>query len=123
MNYLNNTAQAIAVAREIEQLRIKIGHMKEDFERRVEQLAPLDGWGGKEAKNADARDLAKARTVNGDDQCQALRTDIRNGEIRLALLTADQTAFEIERRDREWGIRRELIDVIREKGISEALPF
>ena len=123
MNYLNNTAQAVAVAREIEQLRIKVSHMKEDFERRVEQLAPLDGWGGKEAKNADARDLAKARTVKGDEQCQALRTDIRNGEIRLALLTADLAAFEIERSDREWGIRRELIDVMREKGISEALPF
>lgn len=120
MNYLNNTAQAVAVAREIEQLRIKIGHMKEDFERRVEQLTPIEGW---EGKNAEAREASKAAKVNGDDQCQALRTDIRNGEIRLAVLAADQTAFEIERRDREWGIRRELIDVIREKGISEALPF
>jgi hypothetical protein len=120
MNYLNNTTQAVAVAREIEQLRVRVGHMKEDFERRVEQLTPIEGWPG---SNTQVRDAAKAKAVLDDDTCQALRTDIRNGETRLAALTADQVAFEIERRDREWGIRRELIDVIREKGISEALPF
>lgn len=120
MNYDHNTNHAVAVAREIEQLRIKISHMKEDFERRVEALTPIEGW---EGKNAEAREASKAKRINDDDDCQALRTDIRNGEIRLAVLSADQAAFEIERRDREWGIRRELVDVIREKGISEALPF
>lgn len=120
MNNTHSIGHIVNTARQIEELRTKIGHMKEDFERAVERATPLDGWPG---KNAEARDAAKAAWIHKDDECQALRTDIRNAEIRLATLSADMTAFELERRDREWGIRMGIIEALRIKGVSEALPF
>lgn len=120
MNFTNDIQQAMRLTMELETLATRIAHMKEDFERAVEQATPIEGWPG---KNAEARDAAKAAWINHDDQCQALRTDIRNGEIRLAQLKADMAAFELERRDREWGIRRDLIGVLREHGATAALPF
>lgn len=108
------------LSREAETLAIRVKHMNDDFERRIEVLTPIEGWDG---KNAEARELAKARVVNADPDCQELRRSIRAAEERLAKIRGDLAAFELERRDREWGIRMGIIEAMRTKGISEALPF
>lgn len=105
---------------DLELITVKIGHMREDIERRAEALTPIDGWPG---KNAEQREAARAERLRVDDETNALRADLRTAELRLATIKADLAAFDIERRDREWGIRRDLINVLREHGATAALPF
>lgn len=112
--------KARRMAADLELITVKIGHLREDIERRAELLTPIDGWPG---KNAEQRDAARADALRKDDEITALRTDLRTAELRQATIKADLAAFELERRDREWGIRRDLINVLREHGATAALPF
>lgn len=116
----NLTPTILKTASDIEAMRIKLKHLKEDLEFRIEQNTPIDGWPG---KNAEARDAAKAAWVNADAGCSATRLDIRNLEIGIARAEGDLAAFDLERRDREWTIRQDLIGVLREHGATAALPF
>jgi len=116
----DTVARMTELSREAETLAQRVKHLHEDLERRIESITPIEGWDG---KNAEARELAKARKVNDDSDCQRLRGDIRADEERLARIRGDLAAFELERRDREWGIRMGIVEALRSKGISEALPF
>lgn len=107
-------------ARDLETLRVNVAHLKEDLQRRIDENTPADGWPG---KNAETRDAAKAAWINGDRDCNAMRGEIRNLEIRIAALSGELQAFEIERRDREWGVRMGIVEALRQHGVSEALPF
>jgi len=108
------------LAIQIKDTDIRLKHLREDYDARVIAITPETGWPG---KNADERDTAKARAEASDSALFSLRELIRDAESKLAGYEGDMAAFEIARREREWQVREQIVAALREKGISEALPF
>lgn len=85
------------------------GGIEGDLEARVEFMTPAEGWPG---KNAEQREIEKARAVDADGPCQEMRAVLRELENDLADIRADIEALEAERRALEWTIRGRLAEAL-----------
>jgi hypothetical protein len=79
---------------------------EQDIERRKVELAPADGWPG---KNEEQRKLAAEKTFQADETYQKAWADARAARNALTQLEGKIAALEAERRALEWEIRAQLV--------------
>lgn len=85
------------------------GRIESDLEARIVFMTPAEGWPG---KNAEQREIEKARAIEADGPCQEMRGVLRELENDLADIRAEIDALEAERRGLEWMIRGRLADAL-----------
>jgi hypothetical protein len=90
-------------------LGIAISQLERDAEARRVQLAPPDGWPG---KNAEARDLAERLAYAQDAALETLSHELLTKRNNLAVIEGQIAAMEAERRALEWQVRARMIDAL-----------
>ena len=99
---------------------LELDRIKAELYKRELALTPLEGW---EGKNAEARDMAKARALASDEKYQLLEDARVFRTEALTLINGTIEALEAERRGSEWEIRANLVTVMAGKLRGETLPM
>jgi hypothetical protein len=116
MNKIINLSKDLASAlTEKAERQIDLENIERELYKREIALTPPDGWPG---KNAETRDLEKAKFLGNDE------TWTRLAEIRMAqrqsitLLDGTIAALEAERRGFEWEVRANLVTMLAANAIN-----
>lgn len=79
-----------------------ISQLEREIVARQVELAPLDGWPG---KNQEQRDIEKGKAFAADEVLGNLEDDLDTFRFETVLIDGDIKALEAERRALEWAIR------------------
>lgn len=91
------------------ELQVALGELKNQLFRREVELTPAEGWPG---KNAEMRDLEKARSLASDDAWTTIANNVTQANLDMVQLSGVIEALEAQRRGAEWSIRENLVAVL-----------
>jgi len=109
MNTINLASQLSNSYIERSERKLDLERLEAELYKREVFLTPLEGWDG---KNAEQRELSKARAMAADETYQALQAKAQEQKDALSLLAGIIEALEAERRGFEWEIRSNLVTVM-----------
>jgi hypothetical protein len=109
MNTINLASQLSNSYIERSERKLDLERLEAELYKREVFLTPLEGWAG---KNAEQRELDRARFLGNDETYQAIQEKVREQKDALSLLAGTIEALEAERRGVEWDIRANLVTVM-----------
>jgi len=109
MNTINLASQLSNSYIERSERKLDLERLEAELYERELFITPLEGWDG---KNAEQRELSKARAMAMDETYQAIQEKAQRQKDSLSLLVGVIEALEAERRGVEWDIRANLVTVM-----------
>jgi hypothetical protein len=95
--------------------QVDLEQLEREIYKREIAITPAEGWPG---KNAEIRDLEKAKTLAADPVWLELDTARQAQRAELALLEGAIAGMEAERRGFEWEIRQNLVTMLAANAVN-----
>lgn len=96
-------------------LQADVEELEREIYLRELTLTPAEGWPG---KNAEAREMEKAKALQGDENWSGLGNARRELRDEMTLLDGTIAGLEAERRGQEWEVRANLVAMLAANAVN-----